>query len=1005
MSAILDKILREEKESPILQRILEEDSLVGVDLGFQPAVQATTLAEQTLPQKEGWEVTALNTLLGIGKGIYGVGKGAYEEAPPIGSREAMLPTSEYNRALLSGMLGGALPSPRWAKKDWPERVTVAPGAEKKFPMTAQAGSFIGMAVPIGGIATAARFVPLVGKLPKIAQLGVRGAMMGGLIDAYERGEFSPKDMATSAGIWAGLEVGGFVVGTTALAIYGRIKARGSTIQGLMKQGKVAEAADLFERTLEEFPEAIDVAVGKPVPGERALKPITARVETKKNEYVKRGGKWYQQVYDAQTAEVAGEVPVMTPTRIRYLDRKSIEQRPKGVVAGEEALRVQREMKKRLKGEAGAVDFSGAIESIQDLAGVSPEAIAERLTKEQIFDIGSHITDKVRASQYISHAQTKQLRNIIPEEQGMDFIHHYQNPTSKEFGKNLTDFQKGQKTAVKGFFDAFHRATKKAKIKIGYRENYIPGVWLTDAQGQVLRPAGRPRKLQKTVPFTKQKKFATIKDGIDAGYKPALSHVSEYMDYYADRMARYIGTKKFLDGNKKLIVEDGRKLVQRADKAPADYRYVNAPQFSTWKGIYVKDDLMGLIDIPYKVHPKYASLIEGYVAGFPINKTLGQVNAILKKVLLSASLFHWHALSESAVAVGHSPFKYIKGLEWFREGNPTLKMGIEEGLMIGPTEEMGYGIFQKILQGTTGRLRRAPLKVGRAVEQTWDKFLWDYYHTGHKTYAFLQTYEKLMKQPKWAVKGERFVAREAGEFVNNAFGGLNWERLMLTPQTRGFLRFMLLAPDWTISNFRIAYGGLPTWQQRLIESATKKVPGFRGFAGLAKPTAIKSIYRKYWARAMTFEMLFNQMANYALAGHFTWDNPEGHKAHIQLGPNQYIKVGKQFREPMELMIDPYAFVRRKSGILPRTLVMFVTGETVYGRRLYEKQKHIVPQLPAAIARAGKEYIPIPLQAALKGVTGEYEPLSALITALGFPVYEDRKRGGYRLPRLEKPPLRM
>jgi hypothetical protein len=939
-----DKVAKEFPNINVSALREKVDGVAPVDLGFQPAVQSTTLAERTLPQDRGAIEPVLNTLLGIGKGLYGVGRGAVQEMPyaselgmasgitrPLPTPEQRAASGRYSQAGLSGTIGGILPSPRWLKKEWPERVQLFPKREREFPMTAEAGSFIGMAVPMTGALTVAKYAPLVGKLPKIIQLGVRGAMAGGLIDAYQRGEFNAKHMAESAGIWAGLELGGYAAGSAVLAIYSKVKLRGMTIDGLMKQGKVAEAADLFEQTLEEFPEAIDVAVKetpKPVPGE-------------------------------------------------------------------EALRVQREMKKRLAGEAGAIDLTGAIDAIQELAGISPEAIAERATKEQIFDIGSHITDKVRASQYISHAQTKQLRSIIPEEQGMDFIHYYQNPTSPEFGKNLTDFQKGQAAAVKGFFDGFHKAAKQAKIKIGYRENYIPGVWLADAQGQPLRVAGRARRLQKT--------FATIKEGMDAGYQPAFSHISEYMDFYADRMARYIGTKKFLDGNKTLILLDGRKLIQRADKAPADYKYVNAPQFSTWKGIYVKDDLLGLIDIPYKVHPEYADLIEAYVAGFPINKTLGRTNAVLKKVLLSASLFHWHALTESAIASGQSPFKFIKGLQWFGEGNPTLKMGIEEGLMIGPTEEMGYGIFKKAMQGTTGRLKQAPLRVGRAVEETWDKFLWDYYHTGHKSYAFMQTFDNLMKQPKWKVKGERFVAREAAEFVNNAFGGLNWERLMLTPQARGFLRFMFLAPDWTISNFRVAYGGLPTWQQRIMESVAKRIPGIRGYVGLLKPTAIKSIYRKYWARAMTFEMLLNQMSNYALAGHFTWDNPEGHRTHIQIAPGRYIILGKQFREPMELVTDPIAFVRRKSGILPRAVVQYVTGETVYGKRLFPGKKPWPLEMPGAVGRLAREYIPIPLQAAVKGATGEYEPLSALITALGFPVYEEKKRGGYRLPRLAKPKL--
>ena len=70
-----------------------------------------------------------------------------------------------------------------------------------------------------------------------------------------------------------------------------------------------------------------------------------------------------------------------------------------------------------------------------------------------------------------------------------------------------------------------------------------------------------------------------------------------------------------------------------------------------------------------------------------------------------------------------------------------------------------------------------------------------------------------------------LARDAGEFANDAFGGQDFTRLAMEvtdpmlrdmamaafkPSARPYLQLALFAPDWTISNLRVAGRAIPAF---------------------------------------------------------------------------------------------------------------------------------------------------------------------------------------------------
>ena len=101
-------------------------------------------------------------------------------------------------------------------------------------------------------------------------------------------------------------------------------------------------------------------------------------------------------------------------------------------------------------------------------------------------------------------------------------------------------------------------------------------------------------------------------------------------------------------------------------------------------------------------------------------------------------------------------------------------------------------------------------------------------------------------------------------VNAAYGGLNWESIGVSKTAQKALRFVLLAPDWTISNLQLgkfALGGGTEGAAARSHIFTGLLTGF-----VATETLSKS-----------------------LTGHFTNENPKGHEFEVQIAPNVYVSL--------------------------------------------------------------------------------------------------------------------
>jgi hypothetical protein len=160
-----------------------------------------------------------------------------------------------------------------------------------------------------------------------------------------------------------------------------------------------------------------------------------------------------------------------------------------------------------------------------------------------------------------------------------------------------------------------------------------------------------------------------------------------------------------------------------------------------------------------------------------------------------------------------------------------------------------------------------------------------------------------------------LAQDVARHVNDAFGGLNWQKLardmveswesigadkvanvpayMFSPNGRKINQMAMFAPDWTLANIRIV---------------SRFLPGFE-----SNPK-VQNMYAYYALRAGAYTALYANAANFLFTGHLMKDNEEGHRNQVNLGGNKYIDIVKQYMEAHEWMKHPFYSMQNKAGSL-------------------------------------------------------------------------------------------
>ena len=464
------------------------------------------------------------------------------------------------------------------------------------------------------------------------------------------------------------------------------------------------------------------------------------------------------------------------------------------------------------------------------------------------------------------------------------------------------------------------------------ENYITHIW----------DIPRAKRQEVTSWFSTQNRFLkkryieTLQEGVDKfGLKPKVLDVGEIIRIHDGVMNRVIENNRLVEGLKGLKSE-GVSLIERADKAPQDWVFMDHPALRRGLGIPMKDKETGepkgiqVVKLPIKVHPDLKKPLEVIFSSrfdHEVIQAYEVLGGVLKKTTLSLSLFHHGALGETGAAIMgparvaniyFNPVKIYKALvkgefDVYNEA-PLARDAVVHGLQLGATADIPVNMIQRKLNDFARKTKSIPIAnkatdILRTFNETWDKALWDYLHDTLKLYGYEALTAKI--DPAKDVKKQK---QEIAQFVNDTFGGQNWDTLMVTPKSLQIMSWSLLSPDWTLSTVRQALS--PTG----IGKIHKETSGLR-----------KKMGAHYWVKAALYFGAGINMLNYTFRKKDEEDNPQyyegmgersfmdrtmvgntfGHKTHLfagryEDGTERYIRWGKQFRELPELFFDDAGF---------------------------------------------------------------------------------------------------
>ena len=379
---------------------------------------------------------------------------------------------------------------------------------------------------------------------------------------------------------------------------------------------------------------------------------------------------------------------------------------------------------------------------------------------------------------------------------------------------------------------------------------------------------------------------------------------------------------------------------------------------------IEERLDTMVKLPVKVHPDLEAPLKVIFESrmtHPAIQAFETMNGILKKTELSLSLFHHVALGETGIGtmglpktlgIYFNPVKIFKAM-WRGEYDiykkePIARDAIEHGLQVGATSDIPVNMIQTKLNDMARKTRNV-LVINKATallrtfNEQWDKALWNYLHDTLK----LQGYESLCAKmdPAKNIKAQK---EEIAQFVNDTFGGQNWDVLMVSPKSLQLMSWFLLSPDWTLSTLRqaLAPTGIGTIHKEAGSALRKKMGAH------------------FWIKAGLYFGLGINMLNYMNRKRDEKEHPEyyegeergffdrtmagnaiGHKTHLFAGryddgTERYVRWGKQFRELPEMFFDDTGFspisatIKKIGGKMAPALQLassILTGSSLSGFR--------------------------------------------------------------------------
>lgn len=396
--------------------------------------------------------------------------------------------------------------------------------------------------------------------------------------------------------------------------------------------------------------------------------------------------------------------------------------------------------------------------------------------------------------------------------------------------------------IHDWYDNFYHVIEDAGLRgdAGYVENgYINHIW-----DKKKSDAGAWEKYVENYQRTKSgnmrhRTISTYADGIEVGLVPKFNDVAQIMSYYSRQNNEAIANKKFLDDLSFLTVSELNKDGEVVRTLPVlNSHHPNRFDEERYKMYHVPG--VGDVWVLNEVSRRFSSIF-GTMRTQDIPDWLSKTGKVydllgstMKKIQLSISGFHMGALSEVALAQMRPDrgmkaiFKYIL-LDSIRHHGEIpayvhpedFKLAASHLVQLGATQDYAASDVNMITERFRNYVRSlrkdeafvkqaaggalTPLAVALDfINKGMDKLLWNYLHDGLKIACFKQFAEQIdrrvEKEGLTSSQRDRLLD-EAGQYVNDTFGGQYWELLNVSPAALKWMRRALLSPDWFISTQR------------------------------------------------------------------------------------------------------------------------------------------------------------------------------------------------------------
>jgi len=386
--------------------------------------------------------------------------------------------------------------------------------------------------------------------------------------------------------------------------------------------------------------------------------------------------------------------------------------------------------------------------------------------------------------------------------------------------------------------------------------------------------------------------------------------------------------------------------------------------------------------------------------------------------------------------------YKDGLAKIQDNHPLIELGIKNGLTLGELQDWAEhdlrqqkGLTESLVQYLGIEPLDKAIQYGKFKRQKFTDSLFKKFFAGLKAEAFvieyaheLQKEQERYSQAKSAVPpNPDKIAENVARLINADFGGLHLKRMGRNPTLQNIFRLLLLAPDWTESNFRTVSGMIP--------GVNKTIGKFIG--DVAPPPGLHKIYQSFWFRVIlriagitiisqmllngkdeTDEFLEEQMLSNRW-NKFRWTELDVSRLYTMLGidtegQRMTFSLGGHFFDPLKL-IDPPRLIKHKGSPMMRIIgalgsksdwaerpftavgELFKTGKTIKKSAYQEKEGFFVA-LPSIVVNQVVNMQPIQLGHLIRYLQGEEDGLTAMMHSMGAAVHKAWR------PRIETPIVR-